>query len=588
MPKKHLPIILLLTALAVLSLAAAAEAKDARLRIRVQPSQAYIYVDGVAKGGASLSGDRQLLLRHMSPGEHTVDIYNYGYVPVREKVTVAEGQTHTLNVTMQPVPGTVSGPFGRIQIEGDGHAAVLLNGTTPEFTVGEADEFNHNIIWKQQLLVPAGTHQLTLRHGTETVWSGSVDVPAGKRVIVDVRSGGAPRTTDWPEASRYNSSPRFTTGIASATVAVAPVSGQLSAAQSQIGCGESTKLTWSSSGAAGTEISEIGKVAAAGEQTVSPKSTTTYNFTAAAPGGVQKSSATVNVASAVEASLDVSPREIRYRRQGDKVVTQDTANLTWSVSNASTIALDGQSGIAATGRRSVQPAPKRTGVGPIDETVNYTLTASNACGGSETRTVALHLAGAIEPAAKSITEETLETRLGINSIYFPTAIPRQGAEKSGLVSSQDRRLTELAADFSKYRELRSDARLILQGHADTRGSKKSNLELSERRTASVKSFLIAHGVPEAAIETRGLGAEFNLDEAAVRDLIAKDPDLTPEMRQQALKKIKTYILANNRRVDVTLSTTGQQSARFFPYGSPDAWELLGEKPPRKPAAKARK
>ena len=220
-------IILIMVALGVLGMAASAVAKDARLRIRVHPSQAYIYVDGVAKGGASLSGDRLLLLRHMSPGEHTVDIYNYGYVPVSEKVTVAEGQTHNLNVTMQPVPGTVSGPFGRIQIEGGGHAAVLLNGTTPEFTVGEADEFNHNIIWKQQLLVPAGTHKLTLLRGTETVWSGPVDVPAGKRVIVDVRSGGAQRTTDWPEASKYNSSPRFTAGIASATVALGPVSGQL-------------------------------------------------------------------------------------------------------------------------------------------------------------------------------------------------------------------------------------------------------------------------------------------------------------------------------------------------------------------------
>lgn len=577
-------IILTIVALAVLGIAASARAKDARLRIRVHPSQAYIYVDGVAKGGASLSGNRHLLLKHMSPGEHTVDIYNYGYVPVSEKVTVAEGQTHILNVTMQPVPGTVSGPFGRIQIEGDGHAAVLLNGRTPEFTVGEADEFNHNIIWKQQLLVPPGTHKLTLLRGTETVWSGSVEVPAGKRVIVDVRSGGAQRTTDWPEASKYNSSLRFTAGIASATVAVAPVSGQLSAAQSQIGCGESTKFTWSSNGATGTEISELGKVAPSGEQTVSPKSTTTYNFTAAGPGGVQKSSATVNVANTVQASLDISPREIQYHRQGDKVVTQDSANLTWSVSNASTIALDGQGGLAATGSRSVQPVPKRTGVGPIDETVNYTLTASNACGGSETRTVALHLAGAIEPAAKSITEETLETRLAINSIYFPTAIPRKGDKKSGLVSSQERRLTEMAADFSKYRELRSGARLILQGHADVRGSKKSNLELSERRTMSVKDFLIAHGVPESAIETRGLGAEFNLDEAAVRDLIEKNPDLTPEMRQQELKKIKTYILANNRRVDVTLSTTGQQSARFFPYSSPDAWELLSERPPRKPAA----
>jgi hypothetical protein len=41
-------------------------------------------------------------------------------------------------------------------------------------------------------------------------------------------------------------------------------------------------------------------------------------------------------------------------------------------------------------------------------------------------------------------------------------------------------------------------------------------------------------------------------------------------------------MANNRRVDVRLSTTGQTSQRFFPYNSDDLNVLLGEK---KPAAK---
>jgi outer membrane protein OmpA-like peptidoglycan-associated protein len=233
----------------------------------------------------------------------------------------------------------------------------------------------------------------------------------------------------------------------------------------------------------------------------------------------------------------------------------------------------------------VQPVPKQTTVGPIDEAVTYTLTASNACGGTETRAISLRLVGAIEPAPKSIVEETLETRLAINSIYFPTAIPRKGDKMSGLVPSQEQRLLQMADDYKKYREFQPAARLILQGHADVRGSKTSNQELSERRSASVKNFLIAQGVPEPAIETRGLGAEFNLDEAAVRDLIEKNPNLTPESRKAALRRIKVFILANNRRVDVTLSTTGQQSARFFPYDSPDAPELLGEKPPRRPAVK---
>ena len=139
----------------------------------------------------------------------------------------------------------------------------------------------------------------------------------------------------------------------------------------------------------------------------------------------------------------------------------------------------------------------------------------------------------------------------------------------------------MAADFKQYREIHPNARLILQGHADVRGSAKSNQELSERRTASVKNYLVSKGVPESAFELRGLGAEYNLTESEIRDLIDKNPNLTSKSRQAAKAKIGVYILSNNRRVDVTLSTTGQQSARFFPYDSPDAPELLGEKAPRR-------
>jgi hypothetical protein len=49
-------------------------------------------------------------------------------------------------------------------------------------------------------------------------------------------------------------------------------------------------------------------------------------------------------------------------------------------------------------------------------------------------------------------------------------------------------------------------------------------------------------------------------------------------------------LANNRRVDVTLSTTGEQSVRRFPFNAHDALTLLsrkgGEGAAKAPAAKA--
>ena len=47
-------------------------------------------------------------------------------------------------------------------------------------------------------------------------------------------------------------------------------------------------------------------------------------------------------------------------------------------------------------------------------------------------------------------------------------------------------------------------------------------------------------------------------------------------------------MANNRRVDIRLSTTGQASQRFFPYNSDDLNVLLGEKKPVAKKAMAKK
>ena len=562
------------------ALAIPTSAKDTRILIRVIPSQAYIFVDGLGKGDASTSGSRRILLARVAPGEHTVSIYNYGYVPVTRTINVPEGETTRLEITMEAIPGSVSGPWGRVQFENGDHAAVLMNGKTPGHYVGEADDFNNDIGWKQELLVPPGKHEFTLVAGEQTVWSGTVNVEANQRVIVDAKSGQQ-TTQDWPRGQRLSSVPRFTAGIASATVAVAPVSGQISATQTQIGCGESTRLNWSSKEAAGGEISGIGKVPASGSQEVSPKTTTTYTFTTTGPGGVETSSVTVNVPGAVEASLTASPMEIRYKKQGGQVTAENSVTLNWATKNADSVTINDMTGLGASGNRSLKPVPQWSGAGDLDQTVEYKLTATNKCGGAETRTVAVRMVGTAEKvAAKSVTEQTLETRLAINSIYFPTAIPRKTEKRSGLVTSQAQRLDQLADDFKKYREFQPTARLILQGHADVRGSKAANLALSERRTGSVKNYLVARGVSESAIETRGLGAEYNLDEAAVQDLIDKNPNLTDKSRKAARAKIKQFILANNRRVDISLSTTGQQSARFFPFDSPDAAELLGEKAPR--------
>jgi len=59
--------------------------------------------------------------------------------------------------------------------------------------------------------------------------------------------------------------------------------------------------------------------------------------------------------------------------------------------------------------------------------------------------------------------------------------------------------------------------------------------------------------------------------------MADNPDLTPEERQQLTKNFSVLVLANNRRVDVTLSTTGQQSIRRYPFNAKDFLALVSTK-----------
>jgi len=184
----------------------------------------------------------------------------------------------------------------------------------------------------------------------------------------------------------------------------------------------------------------------------------------------------------------------------------------------------------------------------------------------------------------------LETRLSLHSICFATARPSSGNPTGGLVGSQEQILARLAADFQRYLTFRPEAHLILGGHADPRGGPAYNKGLTERRVERTKSYLVQHGVPADHIDTRSFGEENQLTAEQIKEQIADNPDLTPDDRQQMLNNLQVMVLANNRRVDVTLSTTGEKSTRRYPFNAKDFLALSSPKggdskapakPPRK-------
>ncbi|MGB2643019.1 MAG: OmpA family protein [Candidatus Acidiferrum sp.] len=189
----------------------------------------------------------------------------------------------------------------------------------------------------------------------------------------------------------------------------------------------------------------------------------------------------------------------------------------------------------------------------------------------------------------------LEVKLALHSIYFPTAQPTVARPNGGLLASQGTTLDTLATDFEQYMTYKPDAHLILGGHADVRGAKDYNQLLSERRVQRAKNYLIEKGVPADHIDTKAYGEEQNMSDEQVTQLIKDDPDLSAAEKQKFVKNLLTIRLANNRRVDVTLSTTGEQSVRRYPFNAHDALTLLSrqggatgtaKKPvAKKPAAK---
>jgi hypothetical protein len=540
--------------------------KPGKLKMSVSPKQAYTFVDGKAIG----PGNRVIKL---DVGTHHVVVANYGYKFVEQDVSLDSDKTVPVDIKLEPVGATVPGPRGRIQIEagrlhGATAAAVLLNGKKPLYFVGHVDEFDHDIIWHQELVVPPGTHQVTVTRDSKELWSGPITVAAEQRVIVYI-SNGKEKTKPWyrgsscPICQLTESASRFRAGVASATVVVAPVSGSVSANPSKIDCNQNTQLAWVSKETVEAEMSGMSPVPTSGEKTISPRQTTVYQFTASGPGGVATPSTTVEVNPVVQSSLSASPMEVSYRRIGDKIIEQGSTTLNWSSSNSDAVSLNPGDSVGASGTKSITLSPTQSGTGPVDEEFKYTLNATNACGGSDTKTVEVHLKGSIGPIPNVL----------LQSVFFPTAFPSKEDPTLGLVRSQQEVLTTLATTFKQYLEYDPNAKLSLGGNTDERGAEKYNDSLSELRVQRVKDFLVSQGIAAEQIDTSSYGKQKPLDKATISDLQTRNPNPPPEKWARDSRATR---LAYNRRVDIVLMPTNTESVRLYPNQAPDSqilWQI---------------
>ena len=298
-----------------------------------------------------------------------------------------------------------------------------------------------------------------------------------------------------------------------------------------------------------------------GDRTVSPTQTTTYELVAKGPGGEVTKTVAVNVDAQPSVTLSLSEPEVHYHKVGDKIVQDDPTTLQWSASNADKVTITPLGSEALNGSQTIQAKPVQIKDGAVNENFGYTIEASNVCGRTASKTVLLHIVGSIDPAP-SVT---------LASLFYPTAYPRLNRPRVGLVSSEAQTLDAAAATFKNSEQYNPQDKLVIVGHADVRGTEKYNLTLSKRRAELVKAYLVSQGVAIENIETRAEGKDQQLSTAQVQKIQSQDN----EPLQKWMKNQRATWLAYNRRVDIVLEPSGQQSEQLYPNDSPQArllWE----------------
>ncbi len=152
-----------------------------------------------------------------------------------------------------------------------------------------------------------------------------------------------------------------------------PIVESFSASPLTIAPGGSSTLTWAVSGATTVRISEgIGSVALTGSRSVAPATSTVYTLTATNSAG-KSVTATAQVTVSGEPSSPTAglPGISSFTANPPGISAGDTSNLSWVVSNATSVSINqGIGTVASVGNTSVSPSA----------TTTYTLTAVNATG----------------------------------------------------------------------------------------------------------------------------------------------------------------------------------------------------------------
>ena len=169
-----------------------------------------------------------------------------------------------------------------------------------------------------------------------------------------------------------------------------------------------------------------------------------------------------------------------------------SATLRWSSTNTTGASLNqGVGAVPANGSREVFPT----------QTTEYEITATGA-GGTATASTTVTVRVPPPPPPPPPPAENwrdVVTR-SLRDAYFDYDKSDIRPDAESTLRSNGNALKTL---FSEH----ADARIVVEGHCDERGTSEYNLALGDRRATSARDFLVTQGVPAGRLTTISYGKE---------------------------------------------------------------------------------
>jgi peptidoglycan-associated lipoprotein len=158
--------------------------------------------------------------------------------------------------------------------------------------------------------------------------------------------------------------------------------------------------------------------------------------------------------------------------------------LTWNTANAETVTIDGVGTVGASGSRTLTPS----------DSITYNLMAKGPGGEAD----ASARVTVNQPTAVKTPGPTLADLFNQNvkDVYFDY-------DKYGIRASDQ----AIADADAKFLADHPDAKVLIEGHCDERGSEEYNIALGDNRAGSTRDFLTKLGVSPNQIKTISYGKE---------------------------------------------------------------------------------